>query len=193
MRRPRRDKNGYRRMVEPVRRNNGDAVVVRRKPVFNDDDTKKRLNHAEQDAVFALFALADRVQAEIETGSLANRLNDIPRGEQRLKSCVTQLLNVATDIVNMAPGDQIHHMKRNLNDLRVLIYINKASVSKDIDNGRWLSYDDMNVFANAVRDKCMMCVKGKSEQRLCEYGKLLDKLPVDKPNTDGCGWMETLI
>ncbi len=63
--------------------------------------------------------------------------------------------------------------------------------NRDSNFGRWLSFNDLDVVADAIRECCRVCViEDPQQQKQCPYCKLLEKLPTDKPDehATGCGY-----
>lgn len=76
--------------------------------------------------------------------------------------------------------------------LRMIVGI-KAQMPRDPDaeHGRFLSFHQLDVVANAIRECCRVCdLTDTAQQAKCPYAKLLDELPTTKPDEDapGCGY-----
>lgn len=157
---------------------------------------RKRLTSSEQTAVVDFMAITDRLDQLMKNRSVQDRIRMVPRGWWRLRVARAMLVKMAELILDTVPGEQLTHMKRNLKHVRCWIYIGKqAPVDKDNTDGRFLSINELNTCAEAIKEGCLMCnIQSKQDRRQCKRAKLMDCLPMamEKGDPTDCGWFDSL-
>ena len=162
---------------------------------FHGSKEGRRANKGEQDEVIRVFAASNMLEDVLENKWLERRIAQTEQTRKRLKTAATLVYQATEDLINSMPCDQALHMGRQMGHTNVLTYVGKRSpADKYRDQGRWLSFDELNTVALACKMACDTCmVSDVQRQRQCPINKLLDKLPIDKPEyATGCGWMEVL-
>ena len=168
------------------------------KPVFRFSGSKdggRRMGKGEQSAMIKLFGIANMLMDIREDGYLMDRIKKIPRAVQRLNTAETLVAQVQNEVMDTVPEDQALHLGRQLYGTAFLTYVgNRPVISKISDQGRWMSFDELNTVALCCRETCRICVADTNTQKQCPARKLLDKLPIDRPDTGGgvCGWFGVL-
>ena len=152
---------------------------------------KKRMVAAEQKALLELHAIVAQ-SAFVEQG-LERRIGEIKGAKGWLHSAQSLMTKLANELVLTLPDEQRKHMGRQLAGLYMHVGVkDKISQQKrDADHGRLLSFKELEVVATAIRECCKMCsIEDPQQQKMCPFCKLMDTLPVDKPdeNARGCGY-----
>lgn len=150
---------------------------------------KKRMVSNEQHEFINILGCVSQLAL---TDSIEKRIKSIPRGWFRYKGALTNLATLINDLTMSMPEKQMLHIKKQLPAIKMTVGV-KAQMPRDHDAeyGRWLSFNDLNVVATAIRECCRTCaIEDPQEQKKCVYCKLLDVLPTDKPdeNSNGCGY-----
>lgn len=154
----------------------------------------RRMCKGEQDEFIRLVGACGEVLTVLEDEPFGRRLGTVG-GEKKLKSALTGMKQVVQDLAHSAPYEQMLHLGAQLDHISTMTYIGKVSpMDKYRDQGRWMSFEDLNRVMIACKACCSNCiVDDVTAQRKCPVNKLLDVMPVDKPETGGCGWMEVLV
>ena len=153
---------------------------------------KKRLNSSEQNALLSLCAAFNAV-GDAKAG-LERRFGTINRGKQMIASCDGQIAKLIEQIAMTMPDDQLRAFYRNRKTLTYYIAV-ASPMGRPYDNdGRWLSYDALDILCKAAQTECITCVKDPQEQRKCQLAKALDELPCRKAdeNAFGCRYFKGL-
>ena len=84
-------------------------------------------------------------------------------------------------------------MGRQLSGLYMSVGVKNVISGQNRDNevGRLLTFNELDVVADAIRECCRTCsIDDPQQQKQCRYCKLLDTLPTDKPDeaARGCGY-----
>lgn len=148
---------------------------------------QKRMNASEQSAhleIIACVAALRRVSRNL------TRLNDIKRGKFWLNGAITSLQNLSNALDATIPDGQHESLRRQIHNLRFHVGVTSIANQYNADYGRWLSFNQLDIVGDALKNVCMMCTKNTQEQRQCPYAKLMDSLPIDKPDdhSNGCGY-----
>ena len=153
--------------------------------------TEKRLVANEQKAALELHAIIGQIN--LSELNIAKRLDAIPRAHQRLRTARTLLTQIANEVVLTAPPEQRSHLSRQLPGLYMHIGVKDkiAQQKRDGEEGRLLSWRELDVVTSAIRECCRTCnITDPQQQKQCMYCKLLESLPTDKPDESatGCGY-----
>ena len=150
---------------------------------------KKRMVSAEQHEFINMLGSLSQLAL---TDSIEKRIREMPNGMFRYKGAMTNLTKLINDLTLSMPEDQMLHIKKQLPAIKMTVGVkSQLPRNHDAEYGRWLSFNDLNVVATAIRECCRMCaIEDPQEQKKCMYCKLLDVLPTDKPdeNSNGCGY-----
>ena len=151
---------------------------------------QKRMNSGEQKGYIDLLGIISKM-AFLED-SLGKRIRSVDRGNFRYKGAMTNLVRLANDILRTAPMEQREHIRRQLPAIKIIIGTTaQLPRNYDAEYGRWLSFNDLDIVAAAIRECCRTCtLEDPQQQKQCPYKKLLDTLPTDKPDesASGCGY-----
>jgi hypothetical protein len=152
--------------------------------------SEKRMVAAEQAAYLNLLAAIHTAKKQEE--ALARRMSKLPNAKRCMHSGIGMLNRLMVDIDATIPAEQKAHFERQKQGLRMIVGI-KAQMPRDPDaeHGRFLSFKQLDVVANAIRECCRVCdLTDAVQQAKCPYAKLLDELPTTKPDEDapGCGY-----
>ena len=150
-----------------------------------------RMVSKEQRATLELFAILKQIKL-IEEGA-GKRIQSIEGGTRLLHCGQGMLRKLANELASSAPKEQRDHLWRQLSGIYMHIGIQDkiAQQKRDSENGRLLSFNELDVVAEAIRECCMHCtIEDPQEQKKCKFCKLLEVLPTDKPdeNARGCGY-----
>lgn len=153
---------------------------------------RKRLNATENNGLISLCAAFNAIgDAEV----LENRLKQLPRGWQMLKSIDGMIAKLITMIAESMPNEQLLSFYRNRKTLTYYVAV-KSPAGRPYDNdGRWLSYDALDILCEAAQEKCALCTRNPQEQRQCKLAKALDELPLRKADEKhhGCRYHNGLF
>lgn len=152
----------------------------------------KRLNAAEQQALFAMFAALNALK---DSEDLDGRLTQIKGAKSWRNGALGMIRKTCEGVMESMPAEQIQSVKRNLKTLRYYIAVAKPGGRSYKDDGRWLSYDALDTLCEAAQERCLVCMKNKQEQRKCPLAKALDELPCAKAyeQSDGCRYFSGLV
>lgn len=157
-------------------------------------DNRKRLSRSEQNTYMKMIAVTELLIDIQETAENWKRFGAIPRGMQMLKTCLTLMHKLVNGIIKESQALQMIEIRKQLPYMRV--WLHSEDMKEDImeNDGRFLSHNDLNVLATAVRNECMHCTMTDEEQKSCMYRHVMEKMPADRPDDtrSGCPWMETL-
>ena len=150
----------------------------------------KRMVSAEQKEFINLLGVLSQL-VFVQDG-LERRMRTIPRAWWRYKGALANLARLANDLTRSMPKKQQDHFKRQLPAIKMIVGV-RSQLPRNYDSahGRWLSFEDLNVVATAIRNCCLTCsINDPQEQKQCPYCKLLEVLPTDKPDesSNGCGY-----
>lgn len=151
----------------------------------------KRMVAAEQRATLELHAIIAQMKF-IEDG-VGPRIKRLRGGMGLLHSSRGLLTKLANELVLSTPKEQQEHMGRQLAGLYMHIGVkdNIAQQKRNAENGRHMTFNELDVVADAIRECCMHCtINDPQEQKKCKYCKLLEVLPTNKTDEDarGCGY-----
>ena len=153
---------------------------------------RKRLNATENNGLMSLCAAFNAIgDAEV----LENRLKQLPRGWQMIKSIDGMIAKLITMIAESMPNEQLLSFYRNRKTLTYYVAV-KSPAGRQYDNdGRWLSYDALDILCEAAQEKCVLCTRNPQEQRQCKLAKALDELPLRKADEKhhGCRYHNGLF
>ena len=152
---------------------------------------EKRMVSAEQRATLELHAIIAQMKF-IEDG-VGQRIKRIKGGMGLLHSSRGLLTRLANELVLSAPLEQQKHLGRQLVGLYMNIGVRDkiAQQKRDGEIGRLMTFNELDVVADAIRECCRMCtIDDPQEQKKCKYCRLMNVLPTNKPdeNARGCGW-----
>lgn len=151
----------------------------------------KRMVSDEQSGLLELHAVIS--QMGISEKKLERRIASTPNASKRIHTCIRMLTNLVNSLALTAPVEQRAHLGRQLIGLYMHIGVkDKISMQRrDSEIGRLLTYTELDVVADAIRECCRTCtIEDPQQQKTCKYCKLLDALPIDKPDeaSNGCGY-----
>lgn len=151
---------------------------------------QKRMAYAEQKEFINLLGIISQM-AFLDDG-LGQRIEKIPRAKWRLKGALNQLVRLSNDLTLSMPPEQREHFQKQLPAIKMIVGTT-AQLPRNYDStyGRWLSFEQFDVVAMAIRECCRTCmIDDPQQQKQCPYCKLLDVLPTDKPDehSRGCGY-----
>lgn len=157
------------------------------------EQTIKRLNATEQQGLLALFAALNALN---DSEDLDTRLNLIGNGKAMRNGAKGMIHKLADKVMDTMPTEQLISFSRNLKTLRYYVEVAKPNGRSYENDGRWLSYDALDMLCAAAQDgRCLVCQKDKQEQRKCPLAKAFDELPCMKADerADGCRYFTGLI
>ena len=151
---------------------------------------KKRMVYQEQRAFINLQGAVNLAKAQEE--DLSHRINSIPGAKRYLHSGIGMLNKVIELLNDTVPQEQQDHFRMQKATLKMIVGI-KAQMPRDknAEFGRWLSFNLLDIVADAIKECCCTCTIGDpQQQKQCKYARLLEVLPTDKPdeNAPGCGY-----
>lgn len=151
---------------------------------------EKRMVSSEQKQLINLFGCISQL-AFLDDG-IGQRMKSIPRAMFRYKGAMSNLVRLSNDLTLSMPAEQRMHIRRQLPSIRMIVGTT-AQLPRNYDStyGRWLSFEQLDVVASAIRECCLACtIDDPQQQKQCPYCKLLDVLPTDKPDESatGCGY-----
>lgn len=157
-------------------------------------DDRKRMSRSEQNTYLKMIAVTELLIDIQETAENWKRFGAIPRGMQMLKTCLTLMHKIVNGLIKESQALQMIELRNQLPYLRVWLHSEDLKEDLKGNDGRFLTHNELNILATAVRNECMMCTKDEEGQKQCIYRSVMDKLPVDTPDDtrSGCPWMETL-
>lgn len=152
-------------------------------------DVKRMVAIEQKGYINLLGILSQAVYLEDELGQ---RIGQLPKGKFRLKGALSNLVRLSNDLTLSMPPEQREHFRKQLPAIKMIVGTS-AQLPRNYDSayGRWLSFEDLDVVASAIRECCRVCaISDPQEQKQCMYCKLLDVLPTDKPDESatGCGY-----
>lgn len=152
---------------------------------------KKRMVYAEQKAFLELHAVISQMGFVIQ--GLERRIGSIKGVKGYINSAIALLTKAANEMTLTLPDEQRAHLRRQLIGLYMHVGIRDkfAEAKRNAKSGRLMSYEELDVVADAVRECCRFCnINDPQQQKQCKFCKLMDSLPVDKPDEDatGCGY-----
>lgn len=152
---------------------------------------KKRMVANEQKAFLELHAVIGQ-SGFVEQG-LEQRIGNIKGAKGWLHSAQALLTKVANELTFTLPDEQRDHLSRQLRGLYMHVGVqDKISNQKRASTGgRFMSFAEMDIVADALRECCRFCaIEDPQQQRQCKFCKLLESLPTNKPDEDarGCGF-----
>lgn len=158
------------------------------KPSITPD--RKRLNHAEYDALIALEAVHTVLMSAKTWPVLQDRLKKIKWGGRDSAMLTKALGRVVKALYNDVPYEQLKTLSNNLkmSELHVGVKATKKPVQNDW--GMVLSWEQLRILGNASSEKCVTCDLDPQQQRKCPLAKIFDELPIGekKEHTNGCGY-----
>lgn len=150
----------------------------------------KRMTANEQKGYIDLLGIISKM-AFLED-DLGKRISAVNRGNFRYKGSLSNLVRLSNDILRTAPPEQQEHIRRQLPAIRMIVGTTaQLPRNYDAEYGRWLSFNDLDIVAAAIRECCRTCnLDDPQQQKQCQYRKLLDTLPTMKPDESarGCGY-----
>ena len=153
----------------------------------------KRLNASEQQGLIALYAALNALK---DSEDLDTRLAQIDNGKGMRNGARGMIRRLCEKIMDTMPTEQLVSFSRNLQTLRYYVEVSRPSGRPYKNDGRWLSYDALDILCAAAQDgRCLVCQKNKQEQKQCPLAKAFDELPCQKANenTDGCKYFTSLL
>ena len=139
----------------------------------------KRMIANEQKGYIDLLGIISKM-AFLED-DLGKRIRAVDKGNFRYKGAMSNLVRMANDILRTAPMEQREHIRRQLPAIKIIIgTTDQLPRNYDAEYGRWLSFNDLDIVAAAIRECCRTCtLEDPQQQKQCPYKKLLDTLPTD--------------
>lgn len=121
---------------------------------------------------------------------LERRLPMVNRGRFWIRGAIKSLRSLSDALDATIPDNQHESIRLQIQTLQLVVGSKNTPNRNDSEYGFWLSYNDLDLVGNALKNCCLMCNKNAQEQRSCPYAKLMDKLPLDKVNerSVGCGY-----
>lgn len=152
---------------------------------------KKRMVANEQKAFLELHAVIGQ-SGFVEEG-LQRRINSIKGARGWMHSAQALLAKVANELTMTLPDEQREHLRRQLVGLYMHVGVQDkiANQKRASEGGRFMTFKELDVVADALRECCRMCsIDDPQQQKQCQYCKLLESLPTNKPDEDarGCGF-----
>lgn len=152
---------------------------------------EKRMVSAEQKALLELHAIVSQ-SAFVEQG-LERRIAGIKGAKGWLHSAQSLMVKLANELAMTIPIEQRQHLSRQLAGLYMHVGVRDkyAEKKRDATGGRLMSFNELDVVADAIRECCRTCtIDDPQQQKQCKFCKLLESLPTDKPdeNARGCGF-----
>lgn len=152
---------------------------------------KKRMVYAEQKAFLELHAVIGQMGFVIQ--GLERRIGSIKGVKGYINSAIALLTKAANEMTRTLPDEQRAHLLRQMVGLYMHVGVRDkfAEAKRNTKSGRLMTYEELDVVAEAIRECCRFCnTNDHQQQKQCKFCKLMDSLPVDKPDEDavGCGY-----
>lgn len=149
---------------------------------------QKRMNSTEQLEHISIIGCI-RTLKDVEP-RISGRLDGIKKSRFWLRGAIKSLEQLSDALDATVPDHQHETLRRQLGTLCVSIGVKNAGNGRDTTYGRWLSFKDLDLVGEVLKEHCMMCTKDIQQQRACRFAKLMDTLPMDQPNPNsaGCKW-----
>ena len=121
---------------------------------------------------------------------LERRLPMVKRGKFWIRGAIKSLRSLSDALDETIPDNQHESIRRQIHTLQLVVGCKNVPNRRDSEYGFWLSYNDLDLVGNALKNYCLTCDKDAQQQRQCPYAKLMDTLPIDKMNehSNGCGY-----
>ena len=152
-------------------------------------DVKRMVSVEQKEFINMIGAMSQLAFAE---DSLGKRMKTIPRAWWRYRGVLCNLGRLVNDLTRSMPKEQQDHIRKQMPAIKMIVGVDyQLPRYYDSTYGRWLSFEDLNVVATAIRNCCLTCsINDPQEQKQCPYCKLLEVLPTDKPDesSNGCGY-----
>lgn len=152
---------------------------------------KKRMVANEQKGYLELHAVI--AQSGLAEELIQRRIASIPGAKGWLHSAQALMTKVANELTRTLPDEQRDHLSRQLVGLYMHVGVQDkiANQKRTGTGGRLMTFKELDVVADALRECCRMCsIEDPQQQKQCKYCKLLESLPTNKPDEDarGCGY-----
>lgn len=152
---------------------------------------KKRMVSSEQKSYLELHAVI--AQMGFVKEGLERRVGNIKGAKGYINSGIALLTKAANELTETLPDEQREHLRRQLIGLYMHVGVRDrfAEAKRNSKSGRLMTYEEMDVVAEAIRECCRVCsIEDPQQQKQCKYCKLMESLPIDKPDEDsrGCGF-----
>lgn len=128
-----------------------------------------RFNAQEQKGMINLLGIIS--QAAFLEDEIGRRIDCVPRGKFRYKGALSSLIRLANDLTRTMPEEQQRHLRRQLPAIRMIVGAT-AQLPRNCDStyGRWLSFNELDVVAMAIRGcYCVCTVEDPQQQKQCMY------------------------
>ena len=129
----------------------------------------KRMVFDEQTGLLELHAVIG--QLGITENRLERRIGTTPNAKKRIHTCIRMLTNLANSLALTAPEEQRAHLGRQLCGLFMHIGIKDkiAQQKRDTEIGRLMTYAELDVVAEAIRECCRTCaIDDPQQQKQCQ-------------------------
>lgn len=152
---------------------------------------RRRISHDELDALIALECASTLMESKKTRPVLADRLKEVKYGARDMGMAATGLASVLRRMYDTVPYEQLKHLRNQIahKGVRVGVFATRAEKN---DCGMVLTWEQLETFAEAAREKCLACSLDPQQQKSCKLAKLFDEMPGTKDKySKGCGysWM----
>ncbi len=149
----------------------------------------KRMSGAERE-ILGTLGVADQIVTNAVRDLREERYKLVPNLKRDLRLCQTALDRLLLAFVESVPKEQRLAYVRTLRDTSyttgVRCRARYGNARLDDEYGMYLTFSQINGLMNAAREKCMLCGLDTEGQRRCPLRKVLDEIPNDAPDSDGC-------
>ena len=141
--------------------------------VWLEDEDCVRLNRAEFEAVRCLLGAVN--YAAHAKDDLEKRLA-IAGAQQRMLDAVSELRNVADDVIGTVPVGQCRQLKNTMTDMDLRMVPKLTPMSRNVI----LEKENAKALIDIAMERCHGCVEGPEEGRKCALYQVLESfLPLD--------------
>ena len=157
--------------------------------------SEKRMTASERESLLRLGVIASIIDRD--TKALESRNKIVKNSKRDLAMLRTVTINLFKRYIDTIPIEQHKNMERSLKSTHYHIGVSTSQGNReklDKDYGLIVSYADMNVIRDGLKDHCLMCGCSPEEQTQCKLRKALDMTYNDvEERTDGrCPYREAL-
>lgn len=154
----------------------------------------KRMYATERDAFLQMRMASD----------MLNHLNVEFKDRYALAGVTDTMLHVSMEVSDAmarvyfsAPEEQRDTLDNNAANVTYAVGVKTPGAvgvrSGDSNWGVYVSYGDMHVIIDALKDHCLVCTGSAQEQSACALRKVYDKIGVNAEHRDGeCGFRELI-
>ena len=167
----------------------GDNTLLIRRPQAN--EWQKRPSSSERYCMEAMLVTSAIMGAERYRGSIKERLQHIPDGQERYDEIHEQLEALIIDLINSGPATTRKHFQDILHHGEIEVKVHSAVQIP----GKMLLPEDCvkELVRSSIRQECAMCMKSASEAEKCKIFKVaIEAIPPEdiKEEAYGCPYQD---